>query len=71
MSTSARNQRWWTAQDCADAWGVKRATWLHYVRYGRAPAHHHCDPETGERVWDPEAVRNYRRPGQGARTDIR
>lgn len=69
-ATPARNQRWWTAQDCADAWGVKRTTWLHYVRYDRAPAHDHYDPDTGEKVWAAETVRNYERPGPGARTDL-
>lgn len=68
---------WWTAQQCAEDWSrrygrtITRSTWLRYVRDDRAPAHHHCDPKTGERVWDPAAVRNYRRPGQGARTDLR
>jgi hypothetical protein len=66
---------WWTADQCVDDWSkrygpITRATWLRYVRAGRAPAHHHYDSKTGERVWDADVVRTYERPGQGSRTDL-
>lgn len=50
----------WTAQECADAWGVKLATWHGYVSRGQAPA-----PLPDGRTWDPDAVRTFPRPGVG------
>ncbi|GAA3226815.1 hypothetical protein GCM10017691_16650 [Pseudonocardia petroleophila] len=50
----------WTAQECADAWGVKIGTWHGYVSRGQAPA-----PLADGRTWDPDAVRTFRRPGVG------
>ena len=50
----------WTAQECADAWGVRLATWHGYVSRGQAPA-----PRPDGRTWDPDAVRSFPRPGVG------
>ncbi|QJY49844.1 hypothetical protein HOP40_32140 [Pseudonocardia broussonetiae] len=50
----------WTAQECADAWGVKLATWHGYVSRGQAPA-----PLADGRTWDADAVRTFPRPGAG------
>ncbi|MBW0132933.1 hypothetical protein [Pseudonocardia abyssalis] len=50
----------WTAQECADAWGVKIGTWHGYVSRGQAPA-----PLPDGRTWDADAVRTFPRPGVG------
>lgn len=51
----------WTSHECAQAWGVKPATWSGYVSRGQAP-----DPLPGSpRRWDAEAVRSFPRPGVG------
>jgi len=52
----------WTSTECADAWGVKPATWLGYVSRGQAPA---PLPGDGRRLWDADEVRGYVRPGVG------
>ncbi|MFC1418606.1 hypothetical protein [Streptacidiphilus cavernicola] len=58
----------WTAQQCADAWGIKVKTWHGYVARGQAPpAKRHVGRTP---VWDPETVRTYDRQGQGKRTDL-
>ncbi len=51
----------WTSAQCAAAWGVKVPTWLGYVSRGQAPA---PLPGTARR-WDPDAVREFPRPGAG------
>ncbi len=51
----------WTSQQCAQAWGVRPATWLGYVGRGQAPP---ALPGTPRR-WDAEAVRTFPRPGVG------
>lgn len=57
----------WTAQQCADSWGIKLSTWHAYVNQARTP-----DPlpgldEQGRRRWDPESVEAayLARPGVG------
>lgn len=55
----------WTAQECAEAWGVKVGTWLGYVSRGRAPAPLPEPGPDGRRRWDPGAVRGFARPGPG------
>lgn len=58
----------WTAAQCADSWGVKLRTWHSYVARGTAPpAARHVGRTP---VWDAAAVRDYPRPGRGARSDI-
>jgi hypothetical protein len=52
----------WSSQECADAWGVKSATWLGYVSRGQAPAPIEGD---GPRRWDAAQVRAFPRPGAG------
>lgn len=59
--------REWIAKQCADAWGVKPATWRSYVARGQAPQPSRRVGATP--VWDPAVVMNWPRPGQGARTD--
>ena len=60
----------WTAEECAARWGVKTATWWYYVKNGLAPQ---PLPERrgNRRLWDASTVCDYRRPGAGARTDLR
>lgn len=58
----------WTAQQCADAWGVKVRTWHGYVARDNAPKPVRHVGRTP--VWDAEQVRTYRRAGRGARTDL-
>jgi len=58
----------WTAQQCAEAWGVKIRTWHGYVARDRAPKPIRHISRTP--LWDASAVRSWPRPGQGARTDI-
>lgn len=57
----------WIARQCADAWGVKPATWRSYVSRGQAPKPVRRIGATP--VWDPTEVMEWPRPGQGARTD--
>lgn len=52
----------WTAARCAEAWGVRPATWAGYVSRGQAPPPLAGD---GPRRWDPDAVRTFPRPGAG------
>ena len=65
----AAQDREWIAKQCADAWGVKPATWRSYVTRGQAPAPLRRVGSTP--VWDPAVVLGWPRPGQGARTDKR
>jgi len=55
----------WTSTECAEAWGVRPATWLGYVSRGQAPPPLPDPDERGRRRWDPEAVRSFPRPGVG------
>lgn len=59
----------WTADECAAAWGVKPSTWRAYVATGRAPKPLPGYDEQRRRRWGVDEVRNFNRPGQGARTD--
>lgn len=68
-SSPAAQEREWIAKQCADAWGVKPATWRSYVNRGQAPAPTRRVGSTP--VWDPAEVLAWPRPGQGARTDRR
>ncbi|MBA3906225.1 MAG: hypothetical protein H0X35_05995 [Pseudonocardiales bacterium] len=52
----------WSSQECAEAWGVKSATWLGYVSRGQAPA---PLQGTDPRRWDAAEVRAFPRPGAG------
>ena len=52
----------WSSQECAEAWGVKTATWLGYLSRGQAPAPLAGD---GPRRWDAAEVRAFPRPGAG------
>lgn len=61
----------WTTDQCAAAWGVKPSTWRAYVAAGRAPQPLPGYDDNRRRRWDAEQVRGWRRPGQGARTDLR
>lgn len=58
----------WTAQECADAWGVKPPTWRSYVSRGQAPQPVRRIGSTP--LWNPAEVTGYQRPGSGARTDL-
>lgn len=58
----------WTAQQCADEWGIKLKTWHGYVARKRAPGPSRHIGRTP--VWDPDTVRRYVRSGQGRRTDL-
>lgn len=58
----------WTSDQCAAEWSVKVRTWHGYVAKGKAPKpirHVNRTP-----VWSADQVRDWERPGQGARTDI-
>ena len=55
----------WTSAECAEAWGVRPATWLGYVSRGQAPPPLPDADERGRRRWDPESVRSFPRPGVG------
>lgn len=59
----------WTAQQCADVWGIKLKTWHGYVARDQAPKPTRHVGRTP--VWDPDEVRDYPRPGRGARTDLK
>lgn len=58
----------WTAQQCADHWGVKLKTWHGYVAREQAPKAVRRIGRTP--LWDAQEVRDYPRPGRGARTDL-
>jgi hypothetical protein len=55
----------WTSAECAEAWGVKTATWLGYVARSQAPEPLPGLDERRRRRWDPEQVRSFPRPGVG------
>ena len=55
----------WTAQQCAEAWGVRVPTFLAYVSRGQAPAPLPDPGPDGRRRWDPDALRSWPRPGAG------
>lgn len=54
---------YWTAQDCADHWGISPITWRSYVSRGQAPAPSTRISRTP--LWDPATVRAWPRPGRG------
>lgn len=58
----------WTVQQCADHTGVKPATWRSYVARGQAPQPARRVGATP--VWDAAQIREWKRPGQGKRTDL-
>jgi hypothetical protein len=62
----------WTAQECAEHWGVEMSTWRDYVSRDYAPQPLPGFDDQRRRRWDPAAVRKAfdERPGRGARTDI-
>jgi hypothetical protein len=67
--TTGETREEWTATQCADAWGIKLKTWHSYVAREKAP-------EAVRRIgrtplWDAAEVRDWPRPGRGARTDLR
>lgn len=47
----------WTADQCAEAWGVAAATWRSYVYAGEAPAPLPGKDEQRRSRWDPETVK--------------
>jgi hypothetical protein len=55
----------WTADECANAWGVQTGTWLAYVSRGQAPPPLLDPDDRGRRRWDADAVRGFPRPGPG------
>jgi hypothetical protein len=55
----------WTSDECAAAWGVKTATWLGYVSRGQAPPALPDRDDRGRRLWAPDEVRRFPRPGSG------
>ncbi|MEU2510579.1 hypothetical protein [Streptomyces syringium] len=57
----------WTAEQCAEAWGVQVKTWHGYVARGAAPKPSTHSGRTP--IWDADTVTSWKRPGQGARTD--
>ena len=57
----------WTADECAEQWGVQVGTWNSYVSRGPAPAPLPAPDDAGRRVWDAAAVRAFPRPGAGHR----
>ena len=61
----------WTADECAAAWGIKPSTWRAYVAGGHAPQPLPGYDDQRRRRWNAEQVRNWQRPGRGARTDLR
>jgi hypothetical protein len=60
----------WTVSRCAQEWGISPSTWRSYVAAGRAPEPLPGYDENRQRRWLPQAVRDYRRPGRGTRTDL-
>lgn len=63
-----RHTEEWTADQCADHWGIKRRTWHGYVARGYAPKLKRRVGRTP--VWDAHTVRTWPRPGRGTRTDL-
>ncbi len=61
----------WTADECAEAWGVAPSTWRAYVAQGRAPGPLPGYDEQRRRMWDPDVVKSWKRPGQGSRSDLK
>lgn len=61
----------WTVERCAQEWGITPGTWRSYVASGHAPRPLPGFDEQRRRRWDPNVVRNYPRPGRGARTDLK
>ena len=66
-------QKYLDMADIAELWGVGRATMRHYKYQGRLP-----EPDAvtgsghGQRYgWLPETIAAIKRPGRGARTDLR
>ncbi|MBP2367097.1 hypothetical protein [Pseudonocardia parietis] len=57
----------WTADDCAEHWGVQVGTWNSYVSRGQAPAPLPAPGPAGRKVWDAGEVRSWDRPGAGRR----
>lgn len=55
----------WSAEECAQAWGVRTSTFLGYVSRGQAPAPLPDPGPDGRRRWDVDAVRSFPRPGAG------
>lgn len=55
----------WTSARCAEAWGVKPATWLGYVSRGQAPQPLPDLDAQRRRLWDADEVRAFPRPGVG------
>jgi len=68
--TAAGVPETWTVDECAAEWSIVPSTWRSYVRAGRAPQPLLGYDEKRRRLWDAEAVRNWPRPGQGARSDL-
>lgn len=60
----------WTTDRCAAEWGVAASTWRDAVADGRAPRPLPGFDEQRRRRWDPDTVRDWARPGRGARTDL-
>jgi hypothetical protein len=58
----------WTADRCATQWGILPRTWHSYVARGQAPKPARHVGRTP--LWDADAVRDWPRPGRGARTDL-
>jgi hypothetical protein len=58
----------WTAQQCADEWGIKLKTWHSYVARRQAPGPLRRIGRTP--LWSAAEVRDYPRTGQGTRTDL-
>jgi DNA-binding CsgD family transcriptional regulator len=57
----------WTANQCAECWGIKPSTWHGYVNQARTPEPLPGLDERGRKRWDPEAVKAalLARPGVG------
>ena len=55
----------WTSAECAQAWGVRTATWLGYVSRGQAPPPLPDPSGSGQRRWAADEVRGFPRPGVG------
>jgi hypothetical protein len=59
----------WTVAECAAHWNIEPSTWRSCVARNQAPKPKRHVGRTP--VWDPEEVRGWPRPGQGARTDLK
>lgn len=70
MNSPGGPDRTWTVEQCAAAWDIKPATWRAYVASGHAPRPLPGYDAQRRRRWDPAVVRDYPRPGRGARTDL-